>query len=103
MKVCFKKVHEELLLKSESLEFLHREIQKNGVIKIKRTNLNLFFYFSKTVIAQQISYLIAEKIWKQFYESYEEKKTQSKNSESQSILIDLIKELQISERKKIQF
>ena len=97
--ICFNTIHNFILSKTKPYKFFYREIKKNGIIEIEDTKLDFFSFFSKTIISQQISFAVAEKIWSsiqnRFDNCYSEGKT-VKNKE----MIKLIRELRISNSKK---
>ena len=62
----FKKIHQEILKKSLKYSIIKREIEKNGIIKIPKSKLDLFTFITKTIISQQISDKVAQSLWKKF-------------------------------------
>ena len=62
----FKKIHQEILKKSSKFRIVKNELEKNGIIKIQKSRLDLFSFITKTIISQQISYKVAESLWKKF-------------------------------------
>ena len=62
----FKKIHQEVLGKSSKYNIIKREIEKNGIIKIPKSKLDLFTFITKTIISQQISDKVAQSLWKKF-------------------------------------
>ena len=62
----FKKIHQEILRKSSKYNIIKREIEKNGIIKIQKSKLDLFTFITKTIISQQISDKVAQSLWKKF-------------------------------------
>ena len=98
-KICFNSIHDFILSKTKPYKFFYREIKKNGVIEIKDTNLDFFSFFSKTIISQQISFAVAEKIWSNIqkrFDNYYSEDTSNKNKE----MVKFIRELRISNSKK---
>ena len=61
--ICFNTIHDFILSKTKSYKFFYGEIKKNGIVEIEDTKLDFFSFFSKTIISQQISFAVAEKIW----------------------------------------
>ena len=51
----FKKIHQEILKKSSKFKIVKNEIEKNGIIKIQKSRLDLFSFITKNIISQQIS------------------------------------------------
>ena len=64
--MSFKKIHQEILKKSSKFRIVKNEIEKNGIIKIQKSRLDLFSFITKTIISQQISYKVAQSLWKKF-------------------------------------
>ena len=62
-KICFSTIHDFILSRTKPYTFFHEQIKKNGIIEIENINLDFFSFFAKTIIAQQISFAVAEKIW----------------------------------------
>ena len=62
----FKKIHQEILKKSSKFRIIKNEIEKNGIIKIQKSRLDLFSFITKTIISQQISDKVAQSLWKKF-------------------------------------
>ena len=48
-------IHNFLIEQSKRFPLINNEIEKNGVLKIKKQNLDLFSFIAKTIISQQIS------------------------------------------------
>ena len=97
--ICFNTIHNFILSKTKPYKFFYREIKKNGIIEIEDTKLDFFSFFSKTIISQQISFAVAEKIWSNIQNKFDNcysEGTLNKNKE----MIKLIKELRISNNKK---
>lgn len=98
-KICFVTIHDLILSRSKPYKSFYREIKKNGVIEIEYSDLDFFYFFSKTIISQQISFAVAKKIWNDFQsrvDRYYFKGLSDKNKE----YIRLLKELKISKSKK---
>ena len=64
--MSFKKIHQEILNKSSKFRIVKNEIEKNGIIKIQKSRLDLFSFITKTIISQQISDKVAQSLWKKF-------------------------------------
>jgi len=97
--ICFNSIHDFILSKTKPYKFFYREIKKNGIIKIEDSNLDFFSFLSKTIISQQISFAVAEKIWSKIrnrFDNFYAEGISNKNKE----IIKLIKELRISNSKK---
>ena len=97
--ICFNTIHDYILSKTKPYKFFYREIKKNGIVEIEDTKLDFFLFFSKTIISQQISFVIAEKIWSSIQNKFENSYSESK-SDKKKEMIKLIKELRISNSKK---
>lgn len=97
--ICFNSIHDFILSKTKPYKFFYREIKKNGIIKIEDSNLDFFSFLSKTIISQQISFAVAEKIWSKIrnrFDNFYAEGISNKNKE----IIKLIRELRISNSKK---
>ena len=97
--ICFNTIHNFILSKTKPYKFLYREIKKNGIIEIEDTKLDFFSFFSKTIISQQISFAVAEKIWSHIQNRFDNCYFEGKSNISKE-MIKLIKELRISNNKK---
>ena len=97
--ICFNTIHDYILSKTKPYKFFYREIKKNGIVEIEDTKLDFFLFFSKIIISQQISFVIAEKIWSSIQNKFENSYSESK-SDKKKEMIKLIKELRISKSKK---
>ena len=96
---CFITIHDFILSRTKPYKFFHKQIKKNGVIEIENTDLDLFSFFSKTIISQQISFTVADKIWNDFQnkvDRFDFKGLSDKNKK----VIKLLSELKISSSKK---
>ncbi len=62
----YNKINDYILQKCSELPILKSEIQKNGIIVLKKTKLDLFSFLTKTIISQQISDKVAEITWKKY-------------------------------------
>ena len=98
-KIFFNTIHDFILSKTKPYEFFYREIKKNGIIKIEDTNLDFFSFLSKTIISQQISFSVAEKIWSSIQNRFDKCYSECKSDKNKE-MIKLIKELRISNSKK---
>jgi DNA-3-methyladenine glycosylase II len=97
--ICFITIHDFILSRTKPYKFFHKQIKKNGVIEIENKDLDLFSFFSKTIISQQISFAVADKIWNDFqnkFDRFDFKGLSDKNKK----VIQLISELKISSSKK---
>ena len=95
----FNKIHGNILKKSKKFPRLHNELKKNGIIQIKKNNLDLFSFLSKTIISQQISDKVATKIWEKVSLKLEVKDLKIKNFQNKGTLIKLLKEVKVSDIK----
>ena len=97
--ICFITIHDFILSRTKPYKFFHKQIKKNGVIEIENTDLDFFSFFSKTIISQQISFTVADKIWNDFQnkvDRFDFKGLSDKNKK----VIKLLSELKISSGKK---
>ena len=97
--ICFITIHDFILSRTKPYKFFHKQIKKNGLIEIENTDLDLFSFFSKTIISQQISFAVADKIWNDFQnkvDRFDFKGLSDKNKK----VIKLLSELKISSSKK---
>lgn len=97
--ICFNTIHDFILSKTKSYKFFYGEIKKNGIVEIEDTKLDFFSFFSKTIISQQISFAVAEKIWSNIQNRFDNCYSESKLDKNKE-MIKLIKELRISNSKK---
>ena len=97
--ICFNTIHNFILSKTKPYKFLYREIKKNGIIEIEDTKLDFFSFFSKTIISQQISFAVAEKIWSNIQNKFDNCYSEGSLNKNKE-MIKLIKELRISNNKK---
>jgi len=100
MTIDFQKIHKTLVEKSKDFVFLKNQIKLNKAITIKNTKLDFFMYISKIIISQQISNKVAEKIWNEFCSNYKKKELSSKVFSKKSHLLDALKIVKISGKKK---
>ena len=97
--ICFITIHDFILSRTKPYKFFHKQIKKNGLIEIENTDLDFFSFFSKTIISQQISFAVADKIWNDFQnkvDRFDFKGLTDKNKK----VIKLLSELKISSSKK---
>ena len=97
--ICFITIHDFILSRTKPYKFFHKQIKKNGLIEIENTDLDFFSFFSKTIISQQISFAVADKIWNDFQnkvDRFDFKGLSDKNKK----VIKLLSELKISSSKK---
>lgn len=97
--ICFNSIHSFILSKTKPYKFFYKEIKKNGIIKIEDSNLDFFSFLSKTIISQQISFAVAEKIWSKIQNRFDNFYTEGISNKNKEI-IKLIRELRISNSKK---
>ena len=97
--ICFNTIHEFILSKTKPFKFFYREIKKNGIIEIEDTKLDFFSFFSKTIISQQISFTVAEKIWSSIKNRFDDCYSEGKSDKNKEV-IKLIRGLRISNNKK---
>lgn len=97
--ICFINIHDFILSRTKPYKFFHKQIKKNGVIEIENTDLDFFSFFSKTIISQQISFTVADKIWNDFQnkvDRFDFKDLSDKNKK----VTKLLSEVKISSSKK---
>ena len=63
MKYKKNKIHNYLLRASADTIFLKKIIKFNGILDLKNNELDFFSFICKTIISQQISFKVANKIW----------------------------------------
>ncbi len=95
----FRKIHKDILKKSSEFVSLHNEIKTNGMIEIKKNDLDLFCFLFKTIISQQISDKVATLIWNKVSLKLKVKKLKIRDFCDKKKLIELLKELKISSLK----
>lgn len=96
---CFITIHDFILSRTKPYKFFHEQIKKNGVIEIENTDLDLFSFFSKTIISQQISFAVADKIWNDFQKKFDRFDFKGLSDKNKKV-IKLLSELKISSSKK---
>ena len=96
----FKKVHQEILRKSWEYRIIRSEIEKNGVIKIEKSKLDLFTFITKTIISQQISDKVARSLWKKFCLFFKTENPNKNDISNKHLLNNALENLGISQKKK---
>ena len=96
----FKKIHQEILRKSSKYNIIKREIEKNGIIKIQKSKLDLFTFITKTIIAQQISDKVAQSLWKKFCFFFKTEYPNKNNIINKRLLNNALENVGISQKKK---
>tara|TARA_A100001011_G_C14227293_1_gene807176 strand:- start:576 stop:1178 length:603 start_codon:yes stop_codon:yes gene_type:complete len=96
----FEKVHQEILNKSSKYSVVKNEIEKNGVIKIKKSKLDLFTFITKTIISQQISDKVSQSLWKKFCLFFKTEFPNKNDISNKDQLNNALKKVGISEKKK---
>jgi len=96
----FKKIHQEILRRSEKYNIIKREIEKNGIIKIQKSRLDLFTFITKTIISQQISDKAAQSLWKKFCLFFKTEHPNQNNIINKRLLNNALESVGISEKKK---
>ena len=96
----FKKIHQEILRRSEKYNIIKREIEKNGIIKIQKSKLDLFTFITKTIISQQISDKAAQSLWKKFCLFFKTEHPNQNNIINKRLLNNALENVGISEKKK---
>ena len=97
--ICFISIHDFILSRTKPYKFFHKQIKNNGVIEIENTDLDLFSFFSKTIISQQISFEVADKIWNDFQNKIDRFYFKGLSDKNKKV-IKLLSELKISSSKK---
>ena len=97
--ICFITIHDFILSRTKPYKFFHKQIKKNGVIEIENADLELFSFFSKTIISQQISFKVADKIWNDFQNKVDRFNFKGLSDKNKKV-IKLLSELKISSSKK---
>lgn len=97
--ICFITIHDFILSRTKPYKFFHKQIKKNGVIEIENADLDLFSFFSKTIISQQISFKVADKIWNDFQNKVDRFNFKGLSDKNKKV-IKLLSELKISSSKK---
>jgi len=97
--ICFITIHDFILSRTKPYKFFHKQIKKNGLIEIENTDLDFFSFFSKTIISQQISFAVADKIWNDFQDKLDRFDFKGLSDKNKKV-IKLLSELKISSSKK---
>ncbi len=95
----FKKIHKDLLKKSYEFVSLRSEIKINGVIEIKKSDLDLFCFLFKTIISQQISDKVATSIWERICLKLKVRRLELNDFSNKKKLKTLLEEVKISSLK----
>ena len=98
--MSFKKIHQEILKKSSKLRIVKNEIEKNGIIKIQKSRLDLFSFITKTIISQQISDKAAQSLWKKFCYFFKNKYPNKSDITNIYQLNNALRNIGISQKKK---
>ena len=96
----FKKIHQEILKKSSKFSIIKSEIEKNGLIKIQKSRLDLFSFITKTIISQQISDKAAQSLWKKFCYFFKNKYPNKSDITNIYQLNNALRNIGISQKKK---
>ena len=96
----FKKIHQEILKKSSKFSIIKNEIEKNGLIKIQKSRLDLFSFITKTIISQQISDKAAQSLWKKFCYFFKNKYPNKSDITNIYQLNNDLRNIGISQKKK---
>ena len=96
----FKKIHQEILKKSSKFSIIKNEIEKNGLIKIQKSRLDLFSFITKTIISQQISDKAAQSLWKKFCYFFKNKYPNKSDITNIYQLNNALRNIGISKKKK---
>ena len=104
MKYKYEDIHSLIIKKSLKFPFFKKEIEKNGVIRIKKNNLDFFSFLMKTIISQQISNNVAKLIWSRLCNQLNSK-TLSINNFKNLVFLDetLKKSKHLKTEKKLYF
>ena len=100
MKINFHYVHNTIIRKCKQYPFIKDQIQKNGVLIIKKQRIDFFSFLIKTIISQQISDKAAESIWKKFCFEFEPKRISIKNIKNLKCLENILEKIKVSKKKK---
>ena len=96
----FKKVHQEILNKSSKYSVIKNEIEKNGIIKFKKSKLDLFTFITKTIISQQISDKVSQSLWKKFCLFFKTEFPSKNDISNKDQLNNALEKVGISQKKK---
>lgn len=100
MKYKYEDIHSLIIKKSLKFPFFKKEIEKNGVIRIKKNNLDFFSFLMKTIISQQISNNVAKLIWSRLCNQLNSKTLSINNFKNLVFLDETLKNLNISRQKR---
>tara|TARA_E500000331_G_scaffold199395_1_gene191551 strand:+ start:98 stop:712 length:615 start_codon:yes stop_codon:yes gene_type:complete len=99
MQLHFEEMHRRILEKCNNYPIIKNEIAKNGIVKIKTSQLDFFSFVFKTIISQQISDKAAESIWKKICDSLGTNKLSIKNFKNDFTLRKSLNYARVSNRK----
>ncbi len=100
MESCYASIHDSLLKKSKEFPCLKKEIEINGIIRIKKQDLDFFSFMTKTIISQQISNMVATSIWSRLCDILKSKNFTIHNFRNLAYLKQILKKLKISKQKR---
>ena len=100
MESYYARIHDSLLKRSKKFPFLKKEIEINGVIKIKKQDLDFFSFMTRTIISQQISNTVATSIWTRLCDILKSKNFTIHNFRNLTYLKQILKKLKISKQKR---
>ena len=96
----FKKIHQEILKKSSEYVIIKNEIEKNGIIEVQKSELDLFTFIIKTIISQQISNKVAQSLWKKFCLFFKKEYPNRNDIVNKKQLNEALEHTGISQKKK---
>ena len=99
MQINYNEIHNLILSKCKSLPKIYEQIEINGKIALKKTELDLFSFLVKTIISQQISNKISDIIWKKLCNNLYSNNLNIANFKNLKFLIKNLKKINISKRK----
>ena len=97
----FKKIHQEILKKSSEYVIIKNEIEKNGIIEVQKSELDLFTFIIKTIISQQISNKVAQSLWKKFCLFFKKEYPNRNDIVNKKQLNEALEHTGISQKKKV--
>lgn len=100
MKYKYEDIHSLIVKKCVGFPFLKKEIERNGVVKIKENNLDLFSFLTKTIISQQISNSVADLIWDRLCDRLNSKTLSIDDFKNLDFLNITLEKLNISKQKR---
>ncbi len=100
MGLCYQNIHNKILIKSNEFPIIKKEIERNGIIKIKDQDLDFFTFVTKTIISQQISDIVASSIWNSLCDQFKSESMSIANFKNLTFLKKMLKGLKISKQKK---